>query len=407
MRGYQDPRYPQTPGSASYSIDGASPVTFPLNPYRFDYRGLEADQPISRVSMFKTQPVALGNHTIEVFNLGTLNSVPLTFEVFLVTDEAPVSAPGTTPTTPATLPGGATTSSTPQEKQNLVPVIAGSVAGAVVLLFCGALVIFCLWRKKKRSKGLVSGGLETTGPRFRTTEPNTAFQPYYAVALEEPPPFSDCPSYSYDTPDDSLTVQVLSDSSSGTPAMRPTPPQTSRRRLPPPLPPNHYSVDPPPSPPESYSLPPFVSAPPSLLLHSPPAVENLALVSTSPPAWSRPIPPAPIARPRPAPRVRPATAGQLPIATLPPSVPEPEPFVRVSSTASPSLASSQSTKRRLPPPPPPLPRLNTSALRSPASGSSPAIPLIPPSPHRRAVPPPVARRVPPDPSRVLGRPGGP
>jgi hypothetical protein len=77
--GFYDARFPFAISTASYSIDGATPVNFTLN-------GVIAQQPSVQYSQvfFTTDTVSPGNHKVEVTYNGNVNTTPLTVQVIIV-----------------------------------------------------------------------------------------------------------------------------------------------------------------------------------------------------------------------------------------------------------------------------------------------------------------------------------
>ncbi|KAF8153535.1 hypothetical protein K438DRAFT_2078842 [Mycena galopus ATCC 62051] len=137
--------------SASYTIDGGAPITFPL-------RGLPSAQSDTQFnSLFFTTPtLSDGFHTLTVTNGGDIDHTPLAVKYFYVTNttgtslmQTSVSFPGPSATTTPTSPSNS--SNTPRHSRT--GVIAGGVIGGLVLLGV-LLVVLCACRRKRKTRDL-------------------------------------------------------------------------------------------------------------------------------------------------------------------------------------------------------------------------------------------------------------
>ncbi|KAJ7353426.1 hypothetical protein DFH08DRAFT_856850 [Mycena albidolilacea] len=146
--GHIPEQFPPNATSASYTIDGGTPITFPLH-------GLpSAQSPTQFNSLFFTTPtLSDGFHSLTVTHDGDIDHTPLAVKYFYVTNttgmslvQPSVSFPG--PSAAATSP----TSPSSSSRRSRTGVIAGGVVGGLVLLVL--LAVLCFWRRKRKTRDL-------------------------------------------------------------------------------------------------------------------------------------------------------------------------------------------------------------------------------------------------------------
>ena len=191
LRGYLTPEMPRLAGSASWSIDGSPPVTFPLLTWTSGFRGTGVNDSIWRHTMLRTPPVPPGEHTLELVNLGSPTTVPLTIDYFLISHgdiDNPMKAPdrpgqviaSTAPIPVKSMPPTISTTSSPQ-KIKIAPIVGGVVGGIVVFACIGVLVYFCLLKRRRSRKDEPPTRLtyeEAAALNIRTRDLTVATNPY-------------------------------------------------------------------------------------------------------------------------------------------------------------------------------------------------------------------------------------
>ncbi|KAF9481067.1 hypothetical protein BDN70DRAFT_876804 [Pholiota conissans] len=256
--GFYDATFPFAVSSASYSIDGATPVNFSLN-------GISAQQTSVQFSqVFFTSPtLSSGTHKVEVVYNGDTKSTPLTVQVVVVQNRTSSSPPsggggtgstisgvatttGVTPTsgastgastTPPATQGGGTTiitsggsvttvtagpsgtsdnaTSSGSTSSNTAAIAGGAAGGAaIVLIFLALLFWFC--RRKKQRRITDSAALQAnvfpdpyydqpfqqphTDVYSPVSAPGKSTRSMYGSAPYDPQPYSESPRYPPNSP---------------------------------------------------------------------------------------------------------------------------------------------------------------------------------------------------------------
>jgi len=164
---------PRAAGSGSYSVDGGPAVRFEIPAWTPGFRGLPTNETMRRVLLFTTPPVAPGQHTIEITNLGSAETVPLSIDYVYVAhgdvDEPATTATGvgggaqstatTSTSTPKASSGTPTSTETrasitdiSTQKAKPGPIIGGVVGGLAVLAIVGFLIYLWLAKRRKSSR---------------------------------------------------------------------------------------------------------------------------------------------------------------------------------------------------------------------------------------------------------------
>ncbi|KAJ7697267.1 hypothetical protein B0H17DRAFT_1177727 [Mycena rosella] len=150
--GHVPNQYPPNATSASYTIDGGPPISFPLN-------GLASATSSTQFnSLFFTTPALPdGFHTLAVTHGGDLNHTPLAVKFFYTSVSSQGSSTATT----------SPTSSIPPRRTNTGAIVGGVVGGLALL---GFLAVLVLWRRKRQRRDLEQAA---TRPFITTTADDT------------------------------------------------------------------------------------------------------------------------------------------------------------------------------------------------------------------------------------------
>ncbi|KDR71379.1 hypothetical protein GALMADRAFT_144059 [Galerina marginata CBS 339.88] len=129
------------PTSATYSIDGATPISFPLAK-----PSPSLPDPSFNQIIFQTGKLSLGKHRLEVFYGGNAQSIPLSLEAFIIRNATVVSSSpnNTFGVGPTDLPPN----SAPKMKPKIGLVIGG-VFGTVIII---SVLLFLLHYRRPRRK---------------------------------------------------------------------------------------------------------------------------------------------------------------------------------------------------------------------------------------------------------------
>jgi len=142
-----------SPASATYSVDGGTPITFKLS-------GLAANATEQYNQLFfEASGLNPGQHRIELVHGGNNQTTPLSL-VYVVVQNAPASAGSTASTssagfsstpTPNSLGANGSNSSSAEHKGATTGGIAGGTLGGVVVLVAVILFLLLLRRRRKRN----------------------------------------------------------------------------------------------------------------------------------------------------------------------------------------------------------------------------------------------------------------
>lgn len=150
--GFYDNTLPIAATTATYSIDGHSPITFNLNGASAVDTGVQYNQ-----VFFHSNQLSPGLHNLDVVYLGNSATTPLTlYEVFLENNtssssSSTSSSSSETPTSSSTSTStGFSNQRTTNHSSNLGPII-GAVVGGLALIVFAILAIFFLRRRNNRS----------------------------------------------------------------------------------------------------------------------------------------------------------------------------------------------------------------------------------------------------------------
>jgi hypothetical protein len=128
--------FPHNSSSATYSIDGGSPVTFRLN-------GLpQGGSTLYNQIFFSTPQLPDGPHNLRVVHGGTAAETPLTFDYLVVTTGSSTATSTSSPTPTSMTP------QPPDSHETPVGAIVGGVLGGIIAIILG--LLFLVWRRKRR-----------------------------------------------------------------------------------------------------------------------------------------------------------------------------------------------------------------------------------------------------------------
>jgi uncharacterized protein (TIGR03382 family) len=131
---------PRASTSATYSVDGGTPMTFSLS-------GLDpSDVEQYNRLFFEASGLSPGQHRIEVVHGGNNETTPLSL-AYVVIQNAPASA-GSTPNSSG---ADGSNSSSAEHKGATTGAIAGGAVGGVVVLVALILFLLLLRRRRKRN----------------------------------------------------------------------------------------------------------------------------------------------------------------------------------------------------------------------------------------------------------------
>jgi hypothetical protein len=150
---------PHNATSATYSIDGGSPVSFNL-------AGLSptADTTVYNQFFFSTPELSPGPHTLLVIHGGTSQQTPLTLDYLIVTNTSSSTTDATsglTLTSTLSFPVESTSAaavSTSESGSSPIGAIVGGVVGGIAVLALVLLFLLYRRRRKRASQILVLGG---------------------------------------------------------------------------------------------------------------------------------------------------------------------------------------------------------------------------------------------------------
>ncbi|KAJ7439766.1 hypothetical protein FB451DRAFT_145463 [Mycena latifolia] len=159
LLGHIPNQYPPNATSASYTIDGGAPVTFPL-------KGLASAQSSTQYNslLFTTPTLSNGPHNLTVTHSGDVDHTPLVVKWFYVTNTTSDPLVSQQPVSSGTMPSP-TSSSSP----SITP-ISRSKTGAIVGEVVGSLILLALlaglfvWRHRKRRRRGTGGALASAEP---------------------------------------------------------------------------------------------------------------------------------------------------------------------------------------------------------------------------------------------------
>lgn len=158
---------PLAPTTATYAIDGQSPITFELNG--------EAANPVGQLNQifFQTGQLSSSLHTLDVVYQGNNTTAPLTLSHLFIENHgfslssSPGATPNNTPPTTSSLPlSSGTPNSAPSSpsnstsnpsgpshhSSNLGPIIGGVIGGLALIFVIIAILLFLRRRKKDPSE---------------------------------------------------------------------------------------------------------------------------------------------------------------------------------------------------------------------------------------------------------------
>ncbi|KAJ7236837.1 hypothetical protein C8J57DRAFT_1144565 [Mycena rebaudengoi] len=143
--GHVPNKYPPNATFATYAIDGQAPVTFPL-------KGRPDKNTQFNTVLFTTPELLDGPHILTVTHGGDSDQTPLVVKGFYVTNTSTTTLASAAPEIP---PPQSKTDASPRST-NVNAIIAGSVAGGLLLL--GVLAaLYMLYRKRQRRRTLEEG----------------------------------------------------------------------------------------------------------------------------------------------------------------------------------------------------------------------------------------------------------
>ncbi|KAF7368604.1 hypothetical protein MVEN_00184300 [Mycena venus] len=139
--GYVPHQYPPNATSASYTIDGGIPITFPL------YGLSPSNQNTTQYnSLFFTTPtLSDGFHSLTVTHGGDIDHTPLAVNYFYVTNTTGTSLVQTSAPSPTS-----SSNSNTLPRRSRTGIIAGGAIGGLVLL--ALLAVLCFWRRKRKTR---------------------------------------------------------------------------------------------------------------------------------------------------------------------------------------------------------------------------------------------------------------
>ncbi|KAJ7322978.1 hypothetical protein DFH08DRAFT_1030143, partial [Mycena albidolilacea] len=140
--GHISNQFPPNTTSTSYTIDGGTPITFPLP-------GLASAKSATQYNsvFFMTPTLSDGFHSLTVTHGSDIDQTPLTVKYFYVTNKTSLSFPVSS--TATTLPTSLSGSIPSRSRTGL---IAGGVFSGLVLL--ALLAVLCFWCQKRKTRDL-------------------------------------------------------------------------------------------------------------------------------------------------------------------------------------------------------------------------------------------------------------
>ena len=180
-------KFPLTPSSGIYSIDGQTPI-----PFFVPALSASNSQPLLNEILFKTETLSPGKHELIAIYEGNSGAAPLTLDYFIVqngTSSSSTSSNVPSSSTPSpSFPSSGSSNSTSNlgsKKSNLVGIVLGVASGVIVLVLL--LLLFHIRRRRNR--------------RSQTVNENTNIEPF--TLLPNSPQ-----SYTSEGPSASLTLPL-------------------------------------------------------------------------------------------------------------------------------------------------------------------------------------------------------